>query len=156
MAIKKMLHNILISNFVLASLLFASLPTMAASNNVANSVQVKEIKTLSLLKVNTKYIKDADSLLKEALENFNGAANAKADAEAETHFASAIDNLKSAAKALQEGGMSDTAEKLENAIQSLEKALNSKSEKEQDEFIENAITALGEVDGEITEKLKHN
>jgi RNA processing factor Prp31 len=148
-----MLHKILISNFVLSSLLFASLPTMAASANVVNLVQGKEIKTLSLLKVNTKYIKDADSLLKEALENFNGAANAKVDAEAETHFASAIYNLKSAAKALQEGGMSDTADKLEHAIQALEKALNSKSEKEQDEFIENAIVALGEVDEEITEKL---
>jgi hypothetical protein len=153
MIIKNVFRTFLLSNLVLAGLMVTNFPATAARVNANNVSNNSSNSGLLLAQVNTKFVREADQHIENALNSMSAAAESKNGSHAIKSFTAALDYFEKASKSLKKAGMHDSAEKMDKCIQALGAAIDTASEEEGDKLVDTAVKYLEEIAVDIEKAL---
>ncbi len=139
-----MLRKILLSNVVIAGLMLASFPVVAANPTAVNSSQSTSARLL-LASVDTEALNAAADALERGGIAMSAAESAKSADQIQRHLDTALSSMEEAAGLLKKAGIPEAAKAMNRARASISTAMNADSDAEADKFIKQAEKALDDV-----------
>ncbi|NJL61351.1 MAG: hypothetical protein HC903_05380 [Methylacidiphilales bacterium] len=143
-----MLRKILLSNLVVAGLMFVPGSANAATQNPTNSsVNWSESpnSTLLVAEIDADALNEAANAMEKAALAMTAAESAKSAEQIQLHFATALSSMEEAADLLEKAGVPDGSAAMNRAIASVRAAVDAESDTEADRFMKDAEKALSDV-----------
>ncbi|PAX47075.1 hypothetical protein [Brunnivagina elsteri] len=143
-----MLRKILLSNLVVAGLMFVPGSAIALTLNTANSSLSGLQSTnsgLLVAEVDADALNEAANAMEKAASAMTATESAKSVEQIQQHFATALSSMEEAAGLLEKAGVPDGAIAMNRAIASVRGAVNAESDTEADKLMKDAEKALSDV-----------